>query len=112
MRRLYGLGLFEARRPRKWPLFFHIDLAPAILRFRVPRLPVSKDEVKLLAILGEWSRNRDTASPKGTMALTTSMGALSTHRPLPDHLAGHYFRSAESTGSKRRKKTDPSFHHV
>jgi len=30
---LYGLGLFEAKRLRKWPLFFHIDMAPAILRF-------------------------------------------------------------------------------
>lgn len=30
--RLYWLGLFEAERPQKWPLFFHVDLAPVVLR--------------------------------------------------------------------------------
>jgi len=29
---LYWLGLFEAEHPQKWPLFFHVDLAPVILR--------------------------------------------------------------------------------
>ena len=30
--RLYWLGLFEAEHPQKWPSFFHVDLAPVILR--------------------------------------------------------------------------------
>jgi len=82
-RRLYGLGLLEAKRPRKWSLFFHIDLAPAILRFSRISLQavsgwifpqvVSMYARILLRAIGEWSRHRDTTSPKERMVLTISM---------------------------------------
>ena len=74
MRRLYGLGLLEAKRPQKWPRFFYIDLAPAIfLRFsRIALQAVSWRAIILIREVCEWPWHRDTTSPMGTMVLTIS----------------------------------------
>jgi len=92
-----------------WSGFFHIDLAPAILRFGIQLRALSKCKINLPEIalfIGEWPWHRDTTSPKGRTVLTDNLHDASIsdiHLLFLGLLFCHLERSDEPNETRRPK---------